>query len=169
MTIYLVIALVLCAATVLFVSVRSRNNHATVRPLDVAAFRALMDRDDELFLREKLSRNAFLNLKRARIRVSWQYVGRISSNAAAVMRLGATGRVSDDPEVALAAAQIADLATEIRMQCLMAFAKLTVEFAFPTLQLTPALLVPKYQSLRESVSRLGALQPQNAVALASSF
>ncbi|HWX56308.1 MAG TPA: hypothetical protein VN176_17095 [Verrucomicrobiae bacterium] len=169
MTIYFVVGLVLCAITVLFVAVRSRSNHATVRPLDVAAFRTLIDRDDELFLREKLSRSAFFRLKRERIRVVFKYVGRISGNASAIMRLGATGRISDDPEAALAAVQIADLATQIRLQCLMAFAKLSVEFAFPSLQLTPAMLAPKYQSLRESVQRLGVLQPQSVAALVSAI
>lgn len=170
MTIYFVIGIVLCAVTVLFVAVRSRSNQATVRPLDVAAFRTLMDRDDELFLREKLSRDAFLKLKRERIRVSLKYVGRIASNASAVMHSSDAGRLHPDPEISQAAVQIAELATQIRIQCLVAFTKLSVEFAFPSLQLTPATLAPKYQSLRAKAARLGSLQPQqNAPALASSF
>ena len=48
------------------------------------------------------------------------------------------------------------------MQCLVAFAKLGTEFMFPSLQLTPAVLAPKYQTLRENVLRLGSLQTENA-------
>jgi hypothetical protein len=44
--------------------------------------------------------------------------------------------------------------------------KLVLEYAMPSLQLTPAMLVPKYQSLRENVRRLGALQTQNPAPLA---
>jgi hypothetical protein len=54
-----------------------------------------------------------------------------------------------------------DLAAQIRMQCLLAFAKLAAEFALPSLQLTPATLAPTYQALRENVLRLGALEMQN--------
>jgi len=169
MTIYFVIGLVICAVTVLFVAVRSRSHQATVRPLDVAAFRTLMDRDDELFLREKLSHSAFLKLKRERIRVSLQYVGRIAGNAAAVMHMSDAGRLHPNPEISQAAVQVVELATQIRIQCLVAFTKLSVEFAFPSLQLAPATLVPKYQSLRAKAARLGTMQPQNTHALVSSF
>jgi hypothetical protein len=39
----------------------------------------------------------------------------------------------------------------------------------PSLQLTPALLVPRYQTLRENVRRLGDLQTQNQIPLASAI
>jgi hypothetical protein len=168
MTILFVVALVLCAVVVLFMAVRRRSHHATIQPLDVAAMRALIDREDELFLRETLARKSFRQLKRQRIRVTVKYVDRVAGNSAAVLRMEA-GRMSDDPEVAQTSARVADLATQIRMQCLVAYAKLGVEFAFPSFQLTPAMLVPQYQSLRENVQRLGALQPQYAVQTASAL
>jgi hypothetical protein len=169
MTILLfVVAFVVCAFVVLFGAVLRRSRHAALRPLDVAAFHTLMSREDELFLREHLSRSAFFRLKRQRIRVSLKYVDRIAGNAAAVIRLGEMGRNSQDPEIVQSAARISELATEIRLQCLLAFAKLGMEFAFPWMQLTPAMLVPKYQSLRENVLRLGALQSDDG-ALASAI
>jgi len=39
----------------------------------------------------------------------------------------------------------------------------------PSLQLTPAMLVPAYQTLRENVRRLGDLQTQNSVPLANAI
>jgi hypothetical protein len=39
----------------------------------------------------------------------------------------------------------------------------------PSLQLTPALLVPRYQTLRENVRRLGDLQTQTQIPLASAI
>jgi hypothetical protein len=124
--------------------------------------RTLIDREDELFLRKNLAGKSFRQLKRQRIRVTVKYVDRVAANSAAVLRLGEAGRMSDDPEVAQTAARIADLATQIRGQCWLAYAKLGVEFAFPSFQLTPAVLVPQYQSLRENVMQLTALQPQYA-------
>jgi hypothetical protein len=157
-----VVAFVLCAIAIFFVAVRSRKNHAAQRSVDIKAFRTLMDRDDENFLRVKLSRSNFAQIKRQRIRLTWAYVARMSGNAAVVLRIGETARLSSDPRVAQEAAQAIELATQIRTQCLVAFAKMGAEFAFPSLQLTPALLVPKYESLRDTVARLASLQSQNA-------
>jgi len=64
--------------------------------------------------------------------------------------------------VADAAAQVMELATQIRLQCLLAMMKLSLEYAVPSLQLTPGMLEPKYQSLRDSVSRLGVLTQSKA-------
>jgi hypothetical protein len=161
--VFLVIALAFSAVVVFFTAVRSRTKHAAIQPLDVAAMRALIDREDELFLKKSLAARSFRQLKRQRIRVTVKYVDRVAANSAAVLRLSEAGRLSDDPEVAQTSARVADLATQIRAQCWLAYAKLGVEFAFPQFQLTPAVLVPQYQSLRENVMRLGALQPQYAV------
>ena len=87
-----------------------------------------------------------------------RYVGRIANNASLVMGLGEAARQNPDPEVARTATQIVNLATQLRLQCIMALAKLSMEYAVPSLQLTPALLAPDYQKLRENVVRLGKLQ-----------
>jgi hypothetical protein len=160
----IVIALALCAVVLFYMAVRGRRKQAGqgVRPIDLTAFRTLMDRDDELFLRRTLPRSKFSHLKRHRIRVTFRYVTRISSNASAVMRMGEAERLNPVPEVAGTAAQVMELATQIRLQCLVAMSKLALEYALPSLQLTPGMLAPKYQSLRDSVSRLGDLTHSDA-------
>jgi hypothetical protein len=161
-----IIVFVLCALATILVALRSRRRHAIQRSVDVKAFRVLMDRDDEKFLSAKLSRSVFFRLKRQRIRVSWGYVGRMSGNAANVLRLSEAIRMSSDPRVAEQAAQAIELASQIRMQCLVAYAKLAAEFAFPSLQLSPARLASKYESLRDSVARLASLQAQSETPVA---
>ena len=171
-TIIVVIVLALLALALFYVGFRSRRKQAAnrpVRPLDLTAFYTLLDRDDEAFLREKLSRRQFFQLKRLRIKVTWKYVRRIADNSATVLRLAALTRLDPDPNVAQAAAEVADLATHIRVQCLVALAKLAAEFAFPSMQLTPAVLAPKYESLRQNLSRLGSLHPQDVAPLASAI
>ena len=167
----LVVALALCAVVLFYTAVRSRRKQAgqTFRPVDLNAFRALMDRDDELFMKEKLPRSEFFHLKRQRIRVIVRYVARIAANASAVLHVGEAARLSPMPEVADAAAQVMELAAQIRLQCLVAMAKLTMEYAIPSLQLTPAMLVPKYLTLRENLKLLSNLQTQNAVPLATAI
>jgi hypothetical protein len=167
----IVIALALCAVVLFYAAVRSRRKQAAqlFRPVDLNAFRNLLDRDDELFMKEKLPRSKFVRLKRHRIRVTARYVARIASNASGVLHVGETARLSPLPEVASTAAQVMELAAQIRLQCLVALAKLSLEYAMPSLQLTPAMLVPKYQSLRENVRRLGDLQTQNPIPLATAI
>jgi hypothetical protein len=161
----IVIALALCAVGLFYMAVRRRWNQArqSVRPVDLKAFRTLMDRDDELFLRERLPRRQFWSLKRQRVGVTLRYVSRISGNAAVVMRMAAAAQASADQQVVQAASQVLEMATQIRTQSLVAMAKLSVEYAIPSLQLTPAALAPTYQNLRENVIRLGALQTQTAI------
>ena len=156
----IVIALALAAVAVFYLAARSRGGQSRqpIRPVDVQALRNLMDRVDELFLQDKLPHSRFCRFKRRRIRLTMRYVG----NAALVMRMGEEARLNPDPEVVRAAAQVAELATQIRIQCLVAFAKLWAEFALPSLQLTPAALVPSYQTLRENVRRLGSLELRSA-------
>jgi len=96
-------------------------------------------------------------------------VARIASNASTVLHVSETARLSSTPEVASMAAQVMDLAAQIRLQCMLAMLKLSLEYAMPSLQLTPAMLVPTYQTLRENVRRLGDLQTQNAVPLANAI
>ena len=166
----IVIALALCAVMLFYMAVRSRRTQTEAfRTVDLNALRTLMDRDDELFLRQSLSRRKFAQLKRQRIRVIMRYVGRIASNASAVMHVGEAARSNSVPEVAQAATQVMELATQIRLQCLIALAKLSVEYSMPSVQLTPAVLVPKYQSLRDNLRVLGDLQTQNATPLATAI
>ena len=169
--IVIVIALALCAVVLFYTAVRSRRKKAgeTFRAVDLSAFRTLIDRDDELFMKEKLPRSKFVRLKRQRIRVTARYVGRIAYNASAVMRISEPVRLSPMPEVASVAAQVMELAGQIRLQCMLAMAKLSLEYAMPSLQLTPAVLAPRYQALRENVRRLGDLQTQTHIPLASAI
>jgi len=163
----IVIALAVGALALFYVAVRNRRKQSrqSIQPVDLQALRTLTERDDEFFLRERLSNSRFRRLKRQRVLVTMSYVGRIAANAAVVMRLGQEARLSPDPEVVRAAAQVLEMATQIRIQCLLAFAKLSAEFALPSLQLTPAVLAPAYQNLRENVIRLGTLaQPEMAPA-----
>lgn len=160
-----VIALALLAVVAFVVTLRGRAKKTEIHPLDLDAFHSLLDRQDEIFFRQKLPRREFSRIKRERISVTWKYVNRISNNSAVVLKGAGIVRLDPDPKVAETALQTVDLASQIRTQCLVAFSKLAVEFMFPSMQLTPAVLVPKYESLRENVARLGALHPRDVAAL----
>lgn len=171
MTAIFVVVLALLTFTLFFIALRARRKHVAERgmqPLDLSAFSTLIDRQDEDFLRERMPRGQFFHLKRLRISVTWKYVNRISDNSAAVLRMVSITSQDADSSVAEAAAQVANLATQIRAQCLLAFAKLAVEFVFPSVQLSPAVLAPKYESLQQNLSRFKALN-MGATPLVSAF
>jgi hypothetical protein len=167
----IVIVLALCAVVLFYMAARNRRKQAvqSLRPVDLAAFHTLLDRDDEHFIKEKLPRSKFVRLKRHRILVTVRYVARIASNASTVLHESEDARLSPTPEVAATAEQVMELAAQIRIQCLLAMFKLSLEYALPSLQLTPAMLVPTYQTFRENVRRLGDLQTQNAIPLANAI
>ena len=92
-------------------NLRRRVANRSVRPFDLSAFHALMERDDETFLREKLSRAEFFRLKRLRIRVMWKYVRCIANNAVTVKRAAASARYHPDVNI-LQAAKRAQIASQ---------------------------------------------------------
>ncbi len=167
MTLAIVIAVfALCAVVIFLVALGNLGSHAIQHSVDLKAFRLLMDRADENFLRAKLSRSAFFRLKRQRTKVTWGYVSRMSFNAKIVLQDAGRERTNTNPLVVEEAAKTVALAGQIRTQCLVAYAKMAAEYVWPSLQMTPARLESQYESLRDSVARLASLQPQNASAVA---
>lgn len=162
-TSWFVIAFAIFALGVLGFSLWLRlraSKQRSVHPVDLDAFRTVMDRDDEQFLREKLPNGKFRRVKRQRISVARKYISRISNNIAVTLLAVRAAYDNGDPEFIKEAARAADLASEIQHQCLVMYAKLGAEFLVPSLQLTPVALAARYQTLRESVNRLGKLQAQ---------
>ena len=114
---------------------RRRAENLSVRPLDLDAFQAVMEREDETFLREKLSGAELFRLKRRRIRVTWKYLRRIAHNAVTVRRFLASSRYDSNVNVAQTAKKAAGLAWRVHAKCLLAFAKLSLEYMFPAIRL----------------------------------
>jgi hypothetical protein len=106
-----------------------------LQPVDLDTFRTLMNRDDEAFLRDKLSRAMFFRLKRQRIRVAWSYVRRMAQNAAAGVQLASSLRRNPDERVAKAAKTMTDHALRVRRYCRIAFVKMALEYIFPAVNL----------------------------------
>jgi hypothetical protein len=164
---FVVFAIAATVALLLYAALRTRRRVSAQRivPVDLQAFVALTDRADEFFLREKLPPARFRRLKRERIRVALGYIRRISGNAAAVLQLSEAARHSQDQDTAVAAGHIAEVAGQLRLLCIQASFKLGLEFAMPSLQLTPAMLEVKYQILRDSVAKLGKVQAAGSAQL----
>ncbi len=70
------------------------------RPVDLEAFRNLVDASEEDFLRASLSRREFRAVQRERTRAAVEYIRNSAHNAACLLRLGEAASRSGDPRIA---------------------------------------------------------------------
>ncbi|GAC1438215.1 MAG: hypothetical protein NVS1B11_24000 [Terriglobales bacterium] len=102
-----------------------------IRPVDVDAFRNLMDPDEERFLRENLQKSDFRIIQRERLRAAIEYVGCTAWNAAILLRVGEAARASADPVFAQAGEKLVEDALRLRLYAFQAIARLYVGVFFP--------------------------------------
>jgi hypothetical protein len=127
-------------------------------PLDLEAFRNLIDESEEEFLRASLAPGEYRSLRRIRRRAAVDYVSGVSHNAAVLLQFGQAARRSPDPEVGEAGRRLVDSAVELRMYALLAMCKLYVQIAVPGTALEAVGLVDNYQRLSDGAALLGRLQ-----------
>lgn len=167
MTIAIILAILALAmlATVYFVargqaaSVRGLEDlpHAT-EPVDMDAFTTLLSEQDREFLRKSMAGRAFRKVERRRTLAALDYVGRISRNAATLIRLGEAAQQSPDAQVAAAGRQLAALAVRVRLNALRASAKLYVALLVPNGGNALGSVPARYRDLTDAAMRLGRLQ-----------
>lgn len=78
------------------------------RPVDIDAFRNLIDPAEEEFLRENLPAGEFRAVQRERLRAAVEYVSCAAHNAAILVRLGESARLNLDPKISEAGQQLLD-------------------------------------------------------------
>lgn len=165
LTSILVVLSLLALTLVLFVA-RGRSASVTrledlagkTRPVDIEAFRNLIDPDEEEFLRANLLPAEFRTVQRERLRATLDYVRCASRNAAVLLRLGEAARRSADPGVARAGQQLVDSALRLRLYAALSTSKLYVGIVLPGARLSPARLVESYQHLSGVASQLALMQ-----------
>lgn len=136
-------------------------------PVDLDAFRNLVDPEEEHFLRSNLSPGDFRALQRERMRAAVDYVGGVSRNAGLLLQLGMAARRSPEPRVAEAGRHLVDNAVRLRIYALMAAGKFYTRMAFPGTSLEPAGIVNHYQEMSNWAALLGRLQHSEKGALVS--
>ena len=138
-----------------------------LKPLDLEAFRNLIDESEEEFLRTNLPRSEYRRVQRMRLRAAAEYVAGVSHNAAVLLQFGQAARRSPEPDIAEAGRQLVDSAVETRMHALLAICRLYLRIAVPGTALAPAGLVDTYQRLSDGAALLGRLQNPSRRALIS--
>jgi hypothetical protein len=138
------------------------------RPVDLDAFRNLVDAGEEDFLRANLSRDEFRAVQRERTRAAVEYIRNSAHNAACLLRLGEAASRSGDPHIAEAGRRLIDSALRLRAYALLSNTRLYVRLIFPESRLSYGKLADNYQHLSALASQLALMQyPTQATRLST--
>jgi len=140
------------------------------RPVDLTAFRNLIDPGEEEFLRAHLAGQDFRRIQKQRTLAAIAYVHSAFHNAAVLLRVGEAGRRSPDPQVSTAAQQLVNTAMRLRFYAALALLKLYAATLVPWARVSPLAVVEAYQQLTSVVSHLTRLQhPARAIRITASL
>ncbi len=138
------------------------------RPVDLEAFRNLVDAAEEDFLRASLSRREFRAVQRERTRAAVDYIRNTAHNAAFLLRLGEAATRSHDPRIAQAGRELMESALKLRAYALLSAAQLYVRLVFPQARFSYGPLADNYQRLSGLASQLALMQhPGHAARLSA--
>jgi hypothetical protein len=163
----IVLAIVIAALLAALFFIRVSRGHAAAisnldqlsgrtQPVDLDAFRNLIDPRETTFLRKSLAAGDFRRIQRQRTIATAEYVERIAQNAAVLLRLGQAARTNTDPEIARAAQAMVERALAVRIVAMQALFKLRLQALLPGRDISN--ISNRYQGLTESVALFTRLQ-----------
>jgi hypothetical protein len=176
LAIVLVIAAIVALGTILRlatiqhlqVSRERAGQVGSIRPIDIEAFRNLVDSAEDEYLRRRLSPAKFREVRRTRLRAMAAYVQAVSENAAVLVRVGELALASGDPRIAEASQQLVNDALRLRRNATVTLARIYFALAWPYSSFAAVRVVDRYERLSGSAMLLGRLQnPAIAVRLSA--
>jgi len=135
---------------------------ALTQPVDLEAFRNLLDEHENLFLRSKLDANQYSQATKKKTRVVLSYVQSLAHNAALMIQLGEAARNSPDAEQRDAGAKLVNAALQMRVLSLTAMLKLRIAILVPVTEFHTKTLMESYIQLTSSAGLLIRLQSPTA-------
>jgi hypothetical protein len=147
---------------------RSSELAVSVRPIDIEAFRNLINPAEDEYLRRRLPPGPFRAVRRERLRAMAAYVHVAANNASVLVRAGEAALASRDAHVAEAAQQLVSDALLLRRNATIASARIYMALAWPYSDFAAVRVVDRYERLSGAAMRLGRLQnPRVAVRLSA--
>lgn len=138
------------------------------RPVDLSAFRNLVDPKEDDFLRANLRPREFRTIQRERARSAMDYLRNTTHNAAFLLRLGEGAARSPDPRIALAGRQLVNSALRLRGYALLSRAQLYLRMALPGMRFSYGKIADNYQHLSGLAGQLALMQhPAQAARLSA--
>ncbi len=133
-----------------------------VRPIDIEAFRNLINPAEDAYLRRRLPPPAFRMVRRERLRAMAAYVQVAAANAAVLVRVGEAALASGDPRFVAAAAQLVNDALLLRRNATVALLRIYVALAWPNSGFAAVRVVDRYERVSGMAMLLGRLQNPGA-------
>jgi hypothetical protein len=165
LAIVLVIAAVVALGVILSVAVSrslqtraSTSLAASIRPIDIEAFRNLINSAEDDYLRRRLPPAQFRMVRRERLRAMAAYVHVAANNASVLVRMGEAALASDDARIAVAAHQLVNDALLLRRNATVALARIYLALAWPYSGFAAVRVVDRYERLSGAAMLLGRLQ-----------
>jgi hypothetical protein len=131
---------------------------AKIQPIDVEAFRNLIDPAEDDYLRRRLSASEFRLVRRQRLRAMAAYVQTAGRNAAVLVLMAQGALAAPDAETAEAARRLVDNALLLRRNAAFALFRIYVALAWPNSGLAAVSVLHSYERLNGSAMLLGRLQ-----------
>ena len=177
LAIILVVAAAVALAFILGVAVSrslqispSSGLSAQIQPIDVEAFRNLVDPAEDDYLRRRVPPAKFRMVQRQRLRSLAAYVQAAGRNATVLVRMGQDALTESDVHTTDAARQLVDNALLLRRNATFALLRIYVALAWPNSGLAVATILSDYEQLSGSAMLLGRLRnPAAPVRLASTL
>jgi hypothetical protein len=134
------------------------SRSAKIQPIDVEAFRNLIDPAEDDYLRSRLSASEFRLVRRQRLRAMAAYVQTAGRNAAVLVLMGQGALTAPDAETAEAARRLVDNALLLRRNAAFALFRIYVALAWPNSGFAAVPVLHGYERLNGSAMLLGRLQ-----------
>jgi hypothetical protein len=137
---------------------RNANLAGSIRPIDIAAFRNLINPAEDEYLRRLLPANRFRRVRRERLRAMAAYVHMAADNASVLVRVGEAALAGGDERVAGAAHKLVNDALVLRRNSTVALARIYMALAWPNSGFAAVRVVERYEQLSGAAMLLGRLQ-----------
>jgi len=167
MTLAIILMIVAALALIFILSITfSRNLQISgggqlaeeIHPIDVEAFRNLIDPAEDEYLRRRLPAPEFRVVRRERLRAMAAYVKIAGRNATSLARMGQTAMIGADARTAEAAHQMVDNALLLRRQAALALLRIYIALAWPNSGLAAGQVLRGYVQLNGSAMLFGRLR-----------
>lgn len=119
--------------------------------IDVAFFRALLDPDEECYLRRSLSRSRFHAFQRRRVRLALRMLKMAEENSGMLISLGQRARMKGDLEVTQKADELITMAIQFRLNLHLLKLCLYLKWLYPSWIFSLPAFEVHYQYLLDSL------------------
>lgn len=133
-----------------------------IQPLDLEAFRNLMDPAEREYLRRRLPAGEFREVQRKRLQAMAAYVKVAGQNAKLLVDIANQGLSASDPQTVEAARQLADNAHSLHLNSISAFYRIQLAWLWPDFDRAAVVILTSYERLNGSAMLLGRLQNPSA-------